>query len=258
MNTKTISDKALSVIDQYKNFRVGTAVCSVPYYNNRVGGARAKLRALIGKGSPKDIFDEVESQALSEKIDIEKFTSESLKRFLIEKDIGIDCSGLAYYILNAESQSLGKGSLDKHISFVLCKGIISKIRCKIRPAENADTATFAHQKNSEIVNLKDSKPGDIITMSGNMENKERDHMLVIHQIEYQNFTPTTLHYTHAIAWPTDGEYGHGVRQGVIEITDINKNIVEQRWIEKDKTGDENYTFTRARKSLTSLRRLRFL
>jgi hypothetical protein len=88
---------------------------------------------------------------------------------------------------------------------------------------------------------------------------ERNHILVIYQIEYQNFIPTTLHYAHAIAWPTDGEFGHGLHKGIIEIINPEKDLFEQRWIELGKdslvNGDENYTFSRARKSKTEIRRL---
>jgi hypothetical protein len=60
---------------------------------------------------------------------------------------------------------------------------------------------------------------------------------------------------HAIAWPTDGEYGHGIHDGKIEITDINKSILEQRWIENNVIENENYTLIRAQKSITEIRRL---
>lgn len=66
-----------------------------------------------------------------------------------------------------------------------------------------------------------------------------------------------IHYVHSIALPSDGEYGHGVREGTIEITDINKPITEQKWTEAGKTGMENYTCARAQKALTEIRRLRW-
>lgn len=171
----------------------------------------------------------------------------SLKKFLVDRNIGIDCSGLVYHILNP-----------KHLSFPFSTGFIGNLRAKFRPVENTSVASLAHEKNSKVVTLSEVMPGDIITMLGGPENDERDHILVIHQIDYKDFLPATIYYTHAVAWPTDGEYGHGVRQGIIEITGITKPIAEQRWIEAEKTGEENYTFTRAQKSITSLRRLLFL
>ena len=252
MNTKLLSDKALSVIDQYINFKIGSAVCSIPYYNSRLNNSLTKLRVQNGKGSPRDIFDEIESIVTSERIDSRFIDSNNLKKLLVDKNIGVDCSGLVYYILNAENESREKGTIDRHLSFPLCKGIIGKLRCKIRPIENTDVAVFSHNKNSRKVPTKEVLVGDIITM---INREEWNHILVIHQIEYQNFIPTIIHYTHSMAWPTDGQYEHGVRQGTIEILDPNKDLVEQKWIEKEKTGNENYTFSRALKAQTEIRRL---
>lgn len=258
MNTKVISEAAREVIGHYKNFQVGTAICSVPYFNNRVTARRAGLRAEIGKGSPKDIFDEINHRALEEKVDVKLLDSETLKKFLVHSNLGIDCSGFAYYILDEESRSRGFGALDKHLAFPLSKGIFGKIKSKMRPIENSGVENFAHEENSRKIIFKEIEPGDIITMLGGPEDGERNHILVITQVEYQNFVPTTIHYVHAIAWPTDGEYGHGIHDGKIEIIDPNKSILEQRWIENEKIGDENYTFARAKKSTTEVRKLNWL
>jgi hypothetical protein len=259
MNTKTLSDKALIAIDQYAKFRIGSATCSIPYFNNRRVGMRASLRAISGKGSPYDIHEEVEISALREKVSVVTFNNETLKKFLVDHNIGIDCSGLVYYILNAESLVRKLGTIDKHLAFPLCKGLVGKIRCKLRPTENTNVLTLAHDRNSNIVAMSEIQPGDFISMlkrpEAPEEERARDHIIVIHQIEYQNFAPTILHYTHTIAWPTDGSYGHGVRQGVIEILDPNKPLLEQRWTEAGKTADENYTLGRAKKSIIEIRRL---
>ena len=95
----------------------------------------------------------------------------------------------------------------------------------------------------------------INSASNDSVDRIRDHIALIYQIEYQNFVPVTLHYTHSVAWPTDGEYGHGIHDGRIDITDINKTIIEQRWNELGKNDAENYTFMRAKISTTELRRL---
>jgi len=54
---------------------------------------------------------------------------------LADANIGIDCSGFAYYVLNAESAETDKGPLDKYLSFVNCKGLLGKI-ARIQAAEN--------------------------------------------------------------------------------------------------------------------------
>ena len=249
MNSKLLSEKALTTIDQYLHFKVRSAVTSIPYFNNNRTSLRAGLRAAIGKGSPRDIYEEVEIALAKEHVALTPgsvasgafvpgvITGESLKHFLVDKNIGIDCSGFAYYVLNSESLAQGKNSLDKHLSFPRCKGILGMIRAKMRPIENANVATFASDKNTRIVELKNIAPGHIITMLSSDEIKNaagrtifdnRDHILVVHQVEYQNFIPTTVHYSHSIAWPTDGEYGHGVRQGIITIFNPEKPLTMEK------------------------------
>ncbi|MBU6427137.1 hypothetical protein KGQ27_02760 [Patescibacteria group bacterium] len=253
MNTKTVSNRALSVIDQYIHFKFGNAVCSVPYFNNKTARMRAALRARVGKGSPKDIFEEIQAVATKNHITADSLADQSLKMLLVDENIGIDCSGFAYYVLNAENGDRGKGVIDKHLHFVNCKGIVGKIRCSMRPAENCDIATLANNRNSGTISIKEIRPGDIITMIGKSvtaRGDDRDHVLIIHQADYQNFTPTKLYYTHAVAYPEDGLYGTGVRQGAIEITDTEKSLVEQKWL-----GDNLRIFERARNSKTEIRRL---
>lgn len=254
MNTKLISKPSLDIIDQYLHFKVGTAECAIPYFNNKHKRQRAGLRAVIGKGSPKEIFDEVEILGLKEKIKAETWTDDSLKKFMCDQNIGIDCSGFAYYILSAENKTLGKGSMDRHLTFPN-RNIFRRLAAKFRPVENADVLTFANEKNSKIIDLKDVQPGDFITMTGALTG--RNHIIIIHHVDYQNFVPTTLHYTHSFTWPLDGQYGHGVRQGMIEILEPTKGITDQKWIEKEKTGQENPTYLRAKISKTEIQRLKW-
>jgi len=255
MNTKTLSNRALSVIDQYLHFKFGSAVCSVPYFNNKTVKARAALRPLIGKGSPEEIHEEVQAVLVKERMQGASLADESLKKLLVDANLGVDCSAFAYYVLNSENQELGKGSLDKHVSFVNCTGVVGKLRCALRPIENCDVATLAHDKNSRAMPVKEINPGDFISLTGGPEGFERDHILVIHQVEYQNFIPTKIHYSHAVAYPEDGLYGSGIKQGEIEVLDPNKTILEARWIENGKENSFNPIFIRAQRSRTEIRRL---
>ncbi len=249
MNTKTLSNRALGVIDQCKHFKLGSAVCSIPYWNNKVTRTRAALRVRVGKGSPRDIFEEAQNLAVKNHVPIESLSNEMLKKMLVDENIGIDCSGFAYYLLNAESEEIGNGSIDKSMHFTNCRGIIGKIRAHFRPVENCSVATLADDKNSRVVPLKETQPGDIVTM---LAGDERDHVLTIYRVDYQNFTPIEIHYVHATAYPEDGLYGSGVKEGMIEILDPEKSILNQRWL-----GDNPRIFDRAKNSKTEIRRLRW-
>ncbi len=248
MNTKTLSDRALSVIDQYRN---------VPYFNNKTVKARAALGVLVGKGSPREIFDEVRSIAVKNHVSADLLADASMKKLLVDNNLGIDCSGFSYYILNAESEERGKNSLGKHLAFIHAKGVFGRFMSGLNPVKNIDVETLADDKNSRVIPLNEIQPGDMITMIGGPDNNNRNHMLVIHQIEYQNFVPTKIHYSHVMAYPEDGVYGTGLKQGVIEVSDPEKSLLEQRWIEYGKTGMDNRIFVRAQKSKTELRRLKY-
>lgn len=255
MNTKLISERALAVIDQYLRWGFGNTSCSIPYFNNRKNGTRAGLRALVGKGSPREIFEEVENAFRKNGFSANDLDSGSLKAFLADSNIGIDCSGLAYYILDEECLARGKGHLDKNLSFGGTKGIFGKLRARLRPVENTGVTVFADNKNSFVIKKEEVQPGDMIILLGGPENGERDHIMVIHQVDYQNFKPISIHYTHAISWPSDGKYNHGVRQGIVNIINPENSLIEDIWIENEKSGEENYTLSRAKSSKAEIRRL---
>ena len=226
------------------------------------------LRAYRGKGSPQDIFEEVQSILIKERTPLNSLTDQSLKKILTDADLGVDCSAFTYYVLNAQSEYLKKGPLDKHISFVNCHGLLGKIRCSLKPVENCDVATFSADANSRVIPLSEIEPGDIITMvqqttenpelatTSRPDPAERNHVLVIHQVDYQNYAPTIIHYSHAVAYPEDGEYGTGVKQGTITISAMDKPISEQIWKENGLEGMGNRIYNRANKSRTEVRRMR--
>jgi hypothetical protein len=269
MTTSTLSTKSLLILDQYVHFRFGSAVCSVPYFNNRTVGARAALRATIGKGSPKDIQEELQSITVKNHIDYDSLADESLKKLLVDNNLGIECSGFAYYVLNAESEERGKGTLDKHLRFVKAGGFLGKIRAKLRPVENCDVATFADDANSSMIPINEVRPGDFISMQNDGDESERDHILVVTEIDYdnpgmipgQNSTgnsrPTKIYYSHAVAYPEDGKYGTGIKQGLIELSAECKTLADGLWSENGTTANATRIFNRAKKSRTEIRRLKW-
>ena len=264
MAIKTLTPQALSIIDSYLHFkidpRINSAECSIPYFNNKTVKARAALRSVSGKGSPQEIAEEIQSILIKDHIDPSTITGEALKKVLTDNNIGIDCSAFAYYILNAEALTLGKGSIKKGIHFSGAHGLIGKIRCALRPIENFDVITFADNRNSAVIALNDICPGDIITMINGPEGSERNHILVIYQVDYtdvhaEKIVPAKIYYSHAVAYPEDGIYGTGIKQGIINITDSSLPLSKQQWSEGMFSNELNPLRIRAEKSTTELRRL---
>lgn len=255
MEIKTLSQSALQIIDQYTNFKIGSAICSIPYFNNKTANKRIALRTYIGKGSPNDIKDELEIIITKEKIDPNSFDNESLKKTLVDNRLGIECSGFCYHVLEAESLYRGFGSISKKIKFINCNNIISKIKCSLRPVENCDVATFASDENSKIISLKNVLPGDIITMVSDRDHVDRNHILIIKEVHYENSNPKKIIYSHSISYPEDGIYNNGVRDGEINIINPELKITDANWSENHKENENNSLYLRAQKSKTEVRRL---
>ncbi len=245
MTSRTLSPEALKTISDYLHFTEGTVEVAVPYYNNKRTQVRAGLRGLIGKGSITDIKDELTLVAFREKADLKKMSSSEFKQYLVKHNIGIDCSGFAFYILDTESKVTFHKSLASQLAHPFNRSLLRKLISRFRPVENTGVVTFGHDSNSTVIPLRDVRPGDFISMLHDGENKKNDHIIVIHEVISENEVPTKLNYSHSMRWPSDGEYNHGARQGSIEITDASKPITEQRWIENGKTGAENFTRERA-------------
>ncbi|MDE2040868.1 MAG: hypothetical protein KGI59_00560 [Patescibacteria group bacterium] len=255
MSVSSLSQAARAVIDGYRHFRLGSAVSSVPYFNNKRLKARAALRAVIGKGSLREIRDEAHALAIRNHADIDRLADGSLKKLLTDANLGLDCSAYAYYILDAESIARGKGPLRSHLRFTHARGIIGKIRAGIRPVENCDVATLADAANSRAIEIHDAKPGDMITMINDGDESEHDHILVISEIEFSTNAPRKISYTHAVAYPEDGVYGTGIKQGTIELSDNSLAITDGLWNEGGSAAGAERIFRRASHSRTELRRL---
>lgn len=237
----TLSKEAQKIIALYKNIPVGQG-CACPYFNNRRAKIIGGLRAYVGKGSPKDIQEEAEIVSYKERVSLKDAPSESVKKFLIDHGFGIDCSGFAYHVLDAELKSTKKRSLS---SVIKVKGsFFKKLKAKFRPAENTGVATFALGENSMLIEQKDIRAGDFIIFLNTGKEKDYNHIVVIEStnINEQGFI---INYVHSFTWPRDGKYGHGVRSGKIILANKNTPILQGEWIENNLSGSENYTFQNA-------------
>lgn len=258
MEINSLSQRARGVADAYLHLKVGSAAASVPYFNNKTRRARMSLGVRVGKGRPSEIKEEAEATLIKHRASAQSLTDGALKKLLVDENLGIDCSGLAYYILDAESKATGNWHLNRRLDFISARGPISKMMSYLRPAENCNVKTLASDMNSAPIELKDARPGDLISMLGSGESPDRDHILVLTEVARDGGRLVSISYIHSIAYPEDGLYGTGVREGRITVTDPDKGILDQTWSE---TGDESGAsrlIARARSSRTEIRRLKWL
>jgi hypothetical protein len=222
-----LSLEAKNIIDSYLCLPIGVG-CVTPYFNNRRTKVRAGLRPLIGKGSPREIADEAEIIALRSKVDIKSLDTSTLKKFLVDKGLGIDCSGFAYHVLDAESKARKAKPLKSYLTFRLSP--LRRLFARLRTAEQVSVGVLASDANSSLIRLVDVQPGDIVTLL----NPEYNHVLVIESVERKK-SETILSYVHSYAWPDEGVYGHGVRRGTLRLTD--ENLLHGVWTENGHTVD---------------------
>ncbi|HVT75313.1 MAG TPA: hypothetical protein VHD69_02800 [Candidatus Paceibacterota bacterium] len=258
--TDRLDGKARAVIDAYLALPIGPRP-SCPYFNNKRRKVRSQLRVLKGKGSPWEIAEEAEIDAKHARVNIATLSTDKLKEFLISRDLGVDCSGFAYHVLDALArEKRGRGIR----AFVRSnrEGFIGSLIAKLRPAENMGVATFANERNSTAIDASAARPGDIVTFIGTGKDGLYNHILVVTGVE-RSESGTRLSYAHSYAWPSDGATDHGAREGDILIRSGETIEASARgagaWKEKGVTGSENYTFESARTAKeVSVRRLRFL
>lgn len=245
----TLSPAATTIISHFENLQIGGKKIRCPYFNNKRAGKRASLSVLTGKGRPQDIEEEAHILAQRERINLSIQNEEQVRAFLVDHELGIECSGFAYHVLAAEQKSKGKSirSIVPHST-----GFIRKLIARWRHLQNVNVKAFADEKNSSVISLSNVQAGDIITMLGTGDTHDLDHILIVSEVDEK-----TLHYIHALNWKSDGKYNHGIRRGSITINKKDGALTEQTWQEDGKTGKENETYFRASTAnALSLRRLK--
>ena len=249
-----LEGKARAMIDAYLALPLGTKP-SCPYFNNRRRKGRGGLRVLVGKGTPEEIAEEAKIFALQTRTKLDSLSTDKLKEFLSDRDLGVDCSGFAYHVLNSLSQEKTGKNLQSHVKSNR-GGSIGKLLATLRPAENLGANSFRNERNSSPVRVAQAMPGDILTFIGTGKDKAYNHIVVITGVDRLG-GDTRITYAHSYAWPSDGKYRHGVREGDILVH--GEDILGGTWKEQGATGEDNHTYTSARDAKeVSLRRLNFL
>ncbi len=269
-----LSPKAEQLINSYLNLPFkGLFGVRTPYYNNARGRERGQLRMLIGKGLPYEIVEEAQIISIQYHAGLfnkdgdcclheahDGTSADLVRKFLVDNNLGIECSGFVTQVLNEHFKETKKTALTQKIHIISKRHLARWLISKLRPVENINVKTYTDEKNSKRVlgegigyNYDSLLPGDVITMLETGPNNKRNHIILI-----TNVIGQTIEYAHARAWTSEGQYGHGVTRGTITVTKPNDTLLEQKWIEKDVTGDKNETFLEAKQAKTlEIRRLIF-
>lgn len=241
MQTYSLSPQALAIINSYENLNIAGKVINCPYFNNRTTNLRGALRVLVGKGTTQEIMDEARIISLRNKFELNDLDEQALVKFLIDHNIGIDCSAFVYYILDAELIATQNKRLKKTLSFK-SKSALRRLITKFRPVENTNVLVFS--ENSIEIKLDEVVPGNLLIALGGGIKHDYNHILIITSTTRDDSGKLqSLEYTHSYIWKMEGRYTKGIRKGTIEIINPEKPILEQKWTEDEKTAEENETWT---------------
>lgn len=250
-----LSEPAEKMIEDYFNLPFPNIYgVRCPYFNNARVGQRGQLKVLVGKGSPVEIEEEANIISVQYKQGIADVKQpETIRKFLIDHNLGIDCSGFIVHVLQQHFASQGT-DLIKKIFITPKTNIFRWVISQLRPIEQISVGILANEQNSSLVNdLWEIKAGDLVVMLKTGPKKERNHMLLVIKTE-----ENVIHYVHARAWSSEGQYGHGVSTGTITINSPDKGLLEQTWEEKDELNQNNETYWEARDAtILEIRRLKF-
>lgn len=267
MNTG-LSTAALKAIHDYLNLPfVGIPAVRCPYFNNARLGQRGQLKVLIGKGLPEEIVEEAKIVSIQYSQDVfDKngvFTAhadhpagheqaECIRQFLVDNNLGVDCSGFVANILQKHFKETKGIDLARKLFIVPKRNFLRWLISRLRPVEQISVSVYASDKNTKIIiKPREIQPADLIIMLKTGPNKNHNHILLITEVNGEKIT-----YAHARAWFSEGKYGHGVSEGTITITDSDRGLLEQVWEEKNKTNDDNETYLQAKQAaVLQIRRL---
>lgn len=264
-----LSEKAQKILNNYFNLPFeGFSGVRCPYFNNSRLKQRAQLRVLVGKGTPWEIveeskiisvqyhaglFDKTGHCCLHNEHTGEKITVDQLRKFLIDNNLGIECSGFVTQILRAHFLETKKFDIAHNFYIVSPRHFLRYLISFFRPIENIGVKHYGDDRNADKIFWDKADCGDVIIMLETGSKNNINHILLI--TEKNN---NTIKYAHARAWNNEGKYGHGVSVGEIKIKNSKGSLLDQQWVENGFEGEKNETFIEAKQArILEVRRIKF-
>ncbi len=249
MKVLTAPKEVWDLIEEYRCLKFCSKCVNTPYFINTLH--RHDLRSLVGKGLPEEIQNEVLIWAKLRGIDICKLSESEIRNFMQKEGIGIDCSGFVYHVLDRWAKTSYKRSISKFLKYP--RGLKTRLAIWIRPAINTSADTMTNNVNTEVVSLKDVRPGDLLRLKALTRG---DHIAIVIEVKLKNDAPNEI----VIAQSTQ-HYGvkNGIKLSLIKIEDLGKSLLRQRWMDVDKDG-VSWTKKQLEKdsSDNGLKRLKFI
>lgn len=191
---------------------IGGVVVNCPYLANKIKDGQVVMRGYLnGKGKAEDIHQELVKRIRKRKDKDSKLTSPYIQKFAKREEIGIDCSGFAYRVLNELARLNYKSVHISDISEVFSGGIRKT---------NADRLT-SKDYCLKIKKISNIQLGDLIRVNGGK------HIIVILEMR-----DSQIIYAHSSRLTET----QGVHLGFIKIKDKDKSLEYQEWLERTRKG----------------------
>lgn len=263
-----LSIQAQKILNDYFNLPfAGLGGVRCPYFNNSRLKQRAQLRVLVGKGTPAEIveeakiisvqyhaglFDKTGHCCLHNQHTGEKITAVDIRKFLIDNNLGIECSGFVTQILRAHFLQTKGVDIARKFFIISPRHLWRYLISRLRPVENIGVKHYADDRNTHKISWDQAQSGDVVVMLETGKKNSLNHILLITEK-----TNEIISYAHARAWDNEGRYGHGVMQGEIKIISKSGSLLDQQWVEQGIEGEKNETFVEAKQAkILEVRRIR--
>jgi len=173
-----------------------------------------------GKGSPAQIVAATEEEAKKEGLDLSQMNTEEIISFMVRKRIGVDCSGLAFALLDALDKEKGGNGIFDDIPG--CQG---KTLCRANVCMLTDDNVV-----TPIERVNDVQVGDMIRLDGGK------HAAVVISVTRELGAVKEIEYAHS---SQKTSLIKGIHSDKIEIVNSDLTLSNQTWLEKTSDG-ENY------------------
>lgn len=227
--TQEIDPIIRAKINEYTHLKLGNSEVVTPYFIN--DKRRKDLRAMVGKGTPEEIIMEARIWEKLKGVHLDQMDAESIKQFLTDRGLGIDCSGFIVHILDAYYTKAKRKHLWQYLRLSE-SGFASTLRYKLRPVEQLGAGTITNLNNCFEVDINEIEVMDLIRSKSIKLNGE--HIMIVTSVtKNENNNVTEIEYTHST--PHYGKL-NGVKTGKIKVIDVSKPLEDQQWLEVDENG----------------------
>ncbi len=208
--TKSLQDLFFS----YTHLLIGGKEIVCPYWMDSL--KKLKHGPGGGKASPQEIIMYTNSKVKENGIDLNKQGEHEIVLFMKINRVGVDCSGFAFWMLNALDLEKGGNGIADDIPN--SRGKVIKIRASTKMLTDEGISFF-------VKKINEIKPGDMIRLRGG------HHLAVVLEIEKdKNDNPKRIIYVHSSSSAFTAI--SGVHKGLIIITDSSKSLQDQDWQEQ--------------------------